>query len=284
MCPLLCAQLTGEKESPMMVRKQGAKTSVSEGNESMAKRDTQILELLTRHQRMEVSALAEHLGVSSVTIRKDLDTLEAKGLIRREHGHAIMGSPDDINNRLGFRYDVKRRIADAAAQLVQDGETVMIESGSCCALLAEALAEQQRNVTIVTNSAFIAGYIRKHPAARTVLLGGDYQNESQVMVGSMVKRCAEAFFVDKLFVGTDGFGERTGFTGNDHRRAETVRDLAEQASHVVILTDSSKFGRLGVVSLMPLDWVHRVITDDGMPAGSETFLRGHEVDVIKVSG
>lgn len=248
----------------------------------MNRRDAKILEKMTREHRMEVARLAELMGVSQVTMRKDLDALEARGLIKREHGYAILGSLDDIGNRLAFHYEVKRRIAHRAASLVRDGETVMIESGSSCALLAETLTRQRHGVTIVTNSAFIAGYVRKNPGARVVLLGGDYQNESQCTVGAIARACAQNFFVDKLFVGTDGFSQRTGFTGNDHARAETVRDMAAQANGVVVLTESSKFGRQGVVSLLPAQAVGTLITDAAIPKESETYLAENGVEVLKV--
>lgn len=126
----------------------------------MKKRENTILEILSEVGRIEVTVLAERLGVSQVTVRKDLDALEQKGILRREHGYAVFGGSDDINNRLALRYEEKRRIAKKAASLVSAGETVMIENGSCCALLAEEIARTKPGATIVTNSAFIASYIR----------------------------------------------------------------------------------------------------------------------------
>ena len=91
----------------------------------MKQRDNTILDLLSESGRMEVSLLAEKLGVSQVTIRKDLDALERKGVIRREHGYAVFGGTDDLNNRLAIHYEEKQSIARAAAGLVTAGETVM---------------------------------------------------------------------------------------------------------------------------------------------------------------
>jgi len=87
----------------------------------------------------------------------------------------------------------------------------MIESGSCCALLASELVSAKQNVTIITNSAFIADYIRKSPYAKIILLGGEHQNESQVMVGPIVRSCVQNFMVDKLFIGTDGVKKKSGW-------------------------------------------------------------------------
>lgn len=138
--------------------------------------------------------------------------------------------------------------------------------------VALELAQTKQDVTLITNSAFIADYVRKVGKIRIVLLGGEYQKESQVMVGPMVRKCAETFFVDKFFIGTDGFSEISGFTGNDYMRSETVRDLTRQANKVVVLTESSKFNQVGTVSLLPIQNIHSVITDDGIPKDCEEYL------------
>ena len=214
----------------------------------MKKRETIILELLSEQGKVDVVTLAEKLGVSQVTVRKDLDILEGKGIVRREHGYAVFGGSDDINNRLAINYEQKRLIAKRAAELVAPGETVMIESGSCCALLAEEIARTKPGATIITNSAFIANYIRRVNKVRVVLLGGDFQNDAQVMVGPILRTCAAQFYVDKLFVGTDGFSAKLGFTNNDHLRVQAVRDMAEHAEQVVVeRSDIPVYGDIVVV-------------------------------------
>lgn len=227
-------------------------------------RESQILELLSQCGRMEVSALAQRLGVSQVTVRKDLDALEERGILRREHGFAVSGSGDDVNNRLAIHYEEKRRIARRAAQLVFPGETVMIESGSCCALLAEEIARTKPGATIITNSAFIASYIRRVEGARVVLLGGDFQNDAQVLVGPILKVCAQQFYVERLFVGADGWSPSLGFTGNDHLRVQAVRDMAEHAGQVIVVTESEKFSQRGVVPLNLPAGAAAVVTDCGL--------------------
>jgi DeoR/GlpR family transcriptional regulator of sugar metabolism len=248
----------------------------------MANRNSKILEILSEHQRMEVAALAELLDVSQVTIRKDLDQLEERGLIRREHGYASIELVDDVGKRLAFHYTIKKRIAQAAAATVQEGETVMIESGSCCTLLAEELTNSKRDVTIVTNSAYIANHIRYAPYGKIILLGGYYQKESQVMVGPLTRKCAEIFYSDKFFIGVDGFREKSGFTGNDHLRVQTVQDLAEQVREILVLTDSDKFSRQGVVGLVQASDIAAVYTDDKIPEHIESHLISKNVRVHKV--
>ncbi len=295
----------------------------------MGKRDTRILEVLTQRKRVEVVELARELGVSAVTMRKDLDALEARGVIVRQHGHAALGNPNDINGRLAYHYETKQSIAARACELVDDGETVMVESGSCCALLASALDESGRSIVIVTNSAFIAGYVRnaRSPrtvllggayqndaqvnvgpmvaqcgrsivivtnsafiagyvrnarSPRTVLLGGAYQNDAQVNVGPMVAQCAENFRVERLFIGVDGFTREQGFTNSDQMRAQAVRDMAARATEVVVLTESEKFDRSGVVPLNLGDKIRCVITDDGIAPDIRARLENDGVRVITV--
>lgn len=246
----------------------------------ISERHSQILALISEYHKVEVSYLADFLGVSQVTIRKDLQQLEDQGLVKREHGFATLNSQDDMNTRLAFHYDEKLQIAQLAAASVADGETVMIESGSCCALLAKTIAETKKEVTLITNSAFIADYVRKDPI-QVILLGGSYQKEAQVMVGPMTRQCAQAFLVDKLFIGTDGFSETFGFTGKDYLRAQTVQDLARQAKHVHIVTESVKFRQVGVVSLLSTEQVTSVYTDQDIPEEMENLLREKHVLVHK---
>ena len=230
---------------------------------------------------MEVTKLSELLNVSQVTIRKDLVILENSGIIVREHGYARLNESDDINNRLARHYETKQKIAKLAVESIENSETVMIESGSCCALVALEIARSKKDVTLITNSAFIADYIRKIGSVKVILLGGEYQNESQVMVGPLTRKCVEAFFVDKLFIGTDGFTIETGFTGNDYMRSEAVKDMAKQASRVMIVTDSDKFSQKGVVNLIEIEKVACVYTDDNIPSKIEDYLNKRNIKVIK---
>ncbi len=248
----------------------------------MAKRANQILELLTLENKMEVSLLAEKLGVSQVTVRKDLDELESKGVVVREHGFAVLKSPDDINGRIAYHYETKKRIASRAAELINEGDTLMIESGSCCALLAETLTATKKDLTIITNSTFIADYIRGKSGFQIILLGGIYQQDAQVLVGPMVRQCAENFCVDLFFIGTDGYSLRTGFTNRDQMRAQAVRDMSRQAEKVVVLTESEKFDKHGIVPLNINQQIKLVITDRQIDHVTISELGKQEIQVISV--
>ena len=192
----------------------------------MTDRQTKILEIVNQKKKVEVATLSKMLEVSQVTIRKDLDALEELNFLTREHGYATMKNMSDISNRMAFCYETKQRIAAKASEIVSDGETIMVESGSSC---ARFIRESEGGVT------------------KVIVLGGEYQKEAEVMVGPLVKTCAEAFYVDKLFMGTDGYIPGIGFTSGDMLRVEAAKSMMGSARNSIILTDSSKFSEHGVV-------------------------------------
>ncbi len=244
-------------------------------------RKERILDLLTKQNKADVSAIAEMLNVSQVTVRKDLDALEAQGFIRRVHGIAELNTSDDISARLAYHYEEKKKIAEQASGLVCDGDTIMIESGSCCAILAGLLAKSGIGLTIITNSAFIAESIRSYKNIQIILLGGIYQPDSQCLVGPMIRDNAENFHVRYFFIGTDGWSERTGFTNKDAMRAQAVRDMAHSCDEMVILTESEKFRAPGTVPLNVKNQPRILITDDGLPGEVEKILISSNISILK---
>ncbi len=240
----------------------------------------QILTLLSERKKMDVSDLAATLQVSQVTARRDLDALEARGFIRRIHGFAELNTTDQISSRLAFHYEEKKRIAACAAALVGSGDTVMIESGSCCAILADLLAHRCSSLTIVTNSAFIAEYIRDCRHVQVVLLGGICQHDAQCLVGPMIRDNAANYHVRYLFIGTDGWSERLGFTNRDPLRAQAVRDMACACEEMVVLTESEKFSCVGTVPLNIREQPRRVITDAAIPERAKELLTAQGIDVL----
>ena len=117
---------------------------------------------------------------------------------------------------------------------------------------------------------------------KVILIGGEYQKESQVNVGPLVKQLISEFYVDKLFVGIDGFDLKRGFTGSDITRCDTTRTLATAAKHTIVLTDSSKFTQNGVVPEFGFNEISKIFTDDGIEEATRTFLNKNKIDVIAV--
>lgn len=239
-------------------------------------RQTKLLDIVNREQKISVTELAHRLSVSEVTIRKDLTSLEQKGLLHREHGFAVMSATDDVLHQLSFNYERKQRIAVMAAKTIKSGETVMLGDGACCTLLAEEIVLHKSDVTIITNSAFLASFVRKYPNAHVILLGGEYQNDAQVLVGPLIKDYAARFSVDKLFVSPDGFNEK-GFMVADLMRSEAIRAIAENAGNVIVLAEGATLNRKSHVLAFSLEEVACVYTDDLLEREVLTLLEEHEV-------
>jgi DeoR/GlpR family transcriptional regulator of sugar metabolism len=248
----------------------------------MKEREIKILDILSSNKKIKISLLAEMLDVTPVTLRRDLERLEKKGMIGRSHGHVSIEGADNTGKRMAYNHSIKRKIAKAAAQTVEEGEVIMLESGSCCAIFAEELAATGKHFTIITNSVFIANYVSSMSKIKFILLGGYFQPESQVMVGPIAKQCARQFFTEKLFLGTDGFNPKDGFTGRDHLRVETAAELANRAKNVFMLTEAAKFERCGTYSLIQFDKVSGVFTDDSISKEAEATLLKNNVKVHKV--
>lgn len=230
--------------------------------------------------RVSVTDLAKTTGVSEVTIRQDLNLLEKQSYLRRTHGFAVPLDSDDVETRMMNNYPVKRQLAEFAASLVNDGETIFIENGSSNALLARTLAEQ-KNVTLITVSSYIA-HLLKETSCEVILLGGIYQKKSESMVGPLTRQYIQQVHFSKAFIGIDGWQPETGFTGRDMMRADVVNAVLEKGSEAIILTDSSKFGAVHPYTLGPASHFSRVITDDKLNASAHQALQqsGLIVDIV----
>ena len=246
-------------------------------------RQNQILEYITQQKQVEVVTLSSLLHVSQVTIRKDLDELEKKELIQRKHGFATRNNPDNINGRLAYHYEEKKKIALKASELVKDGDILFIESGSCCAILASILASKKKNLTILTNSAFICEYLRSSFSGTLILVGGIYQQASQCLVGPSIKEMTKNYYVDNFFIGTDGYTPKTGFTNKDPLRAQAVKDMAQSCKNIYVVSESEKIGHAGSIGMSLEDHPQTLITDNNLTKEQEESLVSQNIQVIKAN-
>ncbi len=244
-------------------------------------RKIKLLNIINEEKKISVVDLAEKLCVSQVTIRKDLDELEKRGLLEREHGFAVALNNDDLSNRLAHNYSIKSRIAKAAASDILDGEVLMIESGSTCSLFAEQICKQRNSAKIITNSVFISNFIREYTNVNVTILGGEYQKQSQVNIGPLTSICASQYKVDKLFIGADGFDENYGLTGLNMMRVDTVQKMSESAKKIIVLCDSEKFGRISIVKLFPFERIHCIYTDKGLNEEVKKQLENNGI-IVKI--
>lgn len=241
-------------------------------------RQNKILKLLSGNDQTSVKDLSEQLKVSSVTIRQDLNFLESEGLLKRVHGGAALKDADDIVNRMSINYEKKLRIARKLSQYVDEGETILIESGSANALLARELA--YKNVTIITTNVYIARQFRKNQTARIILLGGIYQHESESLVGKITRVCIDQLNFNKAFLGIDGYTPKTGFTLRDLFRAEVSAYIIKKSPEVFIVTDSTKFGKTELTAICQTCDVHHVATDTDLDKKYIAGLTKAGIDLI----
>lgn len=248
----------------------------------MNSKQSEIIAIVSRKGRVSVTELAQTLGTSEVTIRKELGQLSDAGILRREQGYASLKDPSDINYRIAINYAVKQRIAKAAAEHVTNGETIMVEAGSTCALFAQELVASGKLVTLITNSSYLAHFVKEKGNVNIILLGGEFQNASQAMVGPLTKHCAKQFRVGKIFVGTDGFSHELGFTGDNLTRSETVHAMTQRADQTFMLTESEKFKRPGTVSFLQTDEVHHIITDNELDPTIRTYFEKNKIQITTI--
>lgn len=227
-------------------------------------RDERILDLLEGRERVPVVELAEHVGVSEVTIRKDLERLVRSALIERVRGGARLrtGEEGPLAERLGQRVTAKRAVARRAAELVEREAVIAIDSSSTGYYLALELAERT-DATVVTNSLRVASQLAERSGPAVVMLGGTVRRTSFSTVGFPPELLRGYGTIDMAFLGVSALSPEQGLLERSFSEAETKRAIALAANRVVGLFDSSKASGFGQHSVVPAVAVDRLITDDG---------------------
>jgi DeoR family galactitol utilization operon repressor len=210
-----------------------------------------------------VTALAQDLRLSEVTIRADLKDLEDKGWINRTRGGAAPVMHRQILERQKEHQEEKNAIARAAAALVADGEVIMIEAGTTTALIAKYLTGK-RDVHIVTNSTLVFSYARMNPNLQITMTGGEFRRPTESLVGPIALETIARLNVRLAFVGTDGFTLERGMTTHLVEGAEIVKAMKVHAKTTVLVADSSKYGKIGFSSVLPLNCMDLILTDRGL--------------------
>jgi len=232
-------------------------------------RQERILEEVTLTGGARVSDLVELLGVSDMTIRRDIAALARKGLVSRVHGGATAVSGRSADEpgfaaKSGLQTLEKAAVAQAAAALVSPGDSVAISAGTTTYAVAAQL-RRVPNLTVVTNSLPVAELL--HASARddlTVILTGGVRTPSDALVGPVAVAALRSLHVDWLFLGVHGIDGRAGFTTPNLVEAETNRALIASARQVVVTADSTKWGVVGLSSMARLDEVDVLVTDVGL--------------------
>ena len=238
-----------------------------------------ILDILSRDGRVLVVDLAKQFRTSQVTIRKDLDILQAHGRIQRSHGGALPareGALEDptLREKEKLYRKEKLQIAAAAARMVQEGQVVILDSGTTTTAIARALREFE-NLTIITNAVNIAAEL-SGSSLEVILTGGTLRKNSFSLVGPVADETLRRLNADILFLGVDGFDVEHGLTTPNLLEAKVNRTMMDVARVVVVVCDSSKFGRRSLSTIAPPSAIHHLITDRG--------IRKPDLAALKKSG
>ena len=235
-----------------------------------------ILEMLHRDGRVLVSELARQFRTSQITIRKDLEVLDHQGVIHRTHGGALplqMGALVDptLREKEKLHRKEKMRIAMAAAKLVDDGQSVLLDSGTTTTAVARALKDFGK-LTVITNATNIASELAG-TNIEVILTGGTLRKNSFSLVGPLAEQTLRQLSADVLFLGVDGFDTKAGLFTPNVLEAQVNRIMVEIASRTIAVCDSSKFGRRSLCNIAPPTAVHQVITDKGISRHDLQTLR-----------
>ncbi|GAA1904332.1 DeoR/GlpR family DNA-binding transcription regulator [Lapillicoccus jejuensis] len=230
-------------------------------------REQAILSELDANGRVEVSDLSHRFGVSTVTVRKDLEGLERRGMLRRIRGGALVAprvdeGAFDVRHRIAA--DAKRAVARQAAALVRPGDVIAVDSSTTCYYLAEELLRVQP-LTVITNGLRTSSLLLQQSEAAVIMPGGVLRRASESMVGFLSDVLTGRGRVDKGFFGLVGLSLERGLLDLTPEEAHAKAALAQTCRQVYALFDSSKIERFGTHSFATIDRVTRLISDDGVP-------------------
>ncbi|MFL6042129.1 MAG: DeoR/GlpR family DNA-binding transcription regulator [Gaiellales bacterium] len=245
---------------------------------------SRIVEQISTNGSVGVGDLAETLGVSAATVRRDLQLLEEQRLLARTHGGAVAHGvlyELPLRYRSARRQEDKARIAKAAAQRVADGSAIGMTGGTTTTEVARALSDR-RQLTVVTNSLNIASELAVRPNLKLVVTGGVARAESYELVGPLAEAALASFNLDVVLVGVDGISVAAGLTTHHDVEAHTNRALIARARRVVVVTDSSKIGQVAFARICDLESVDEVISDTGADDEEVGRLREAGVEVTLV--
>jgi DeoR/GlpR family transcriptional regulator of sugar metabolism len=249
-------------------------------------RQASILDRIRREGGARVADLVRVLGVSDMTIRRDIEVLAERGLVAKVHGGAI--AIDGTTDEPGYAAKSEQQraeklaIAREAAQLVRPGSAVGISAGTTTAALARELVEVAE-LTVVTNSIPVADvfYLHGRPDQTVVLTGGT-RTPSDALVGPVAQEAAARINLDQLFLGVHGMSARAGYTTPNLSEADTNRSLVAAARKLIVLADHTKWDMIGIATIASLDEAQVVVTDSGLPVDVRAEL-GLSVDELIIA-
>lgn len=244
-----------------------------------------ILQQIEKNDKVNVSQLSHQFNVSEVTIRKDLKYLEKKNILIRSRGGAMKRSLVNVDlsiyDRRKQNIKLKEAIGAAAANLIINGETILLDTGTTVMQLARHLPKNIE-MTVITNSVDITFRLAEYPKIRVIMPGGILRRNSLALVGEQAAESLRGFYCDKYFLSADGIDLERGMMTTNIEEAALASINIKNSKKVIALIDSSKFQSKGIKLIAPLSEIDVLITDSGVPFDILHEIRAMGVSVIVV--
>lgn len=246
-----------------------------------AHRRSIILQKLDELGEVNVHELSELLQVSEVTIRNDLDKLEKSNLLIRAHGGAFKTNNIalTVTEKKNINLEVKRLIGKKAASLIEEDDSIILDSGTTTFEISNNL-DNFKSLTVISNALDIVNNLSQYKNLQVFMPGGYLKEFSMSLVGPMAERNFKQVYCKKLFLGIDGIRENAGVFTHYMEEAYLNQIMIEISEEVIIVADSSKFKRSGLSFICGFEKIHKVITDSKIEEGDIKMLQKYNVEVI----
>ena len=242
-----------------------------------------ILDHIVKDGFVKVSDLAESLGVTQTTIRKDLNYLESQGVLQRAHGSAIPPSQQMMDLNLSAKklinFEAKQKIAEKAASLIKSDDSILVASGSTISLFAEALKPKGR-LNVVSISVNISAHLGDIPGITVMQVGGILYGNTLSVLGAEASKTIENLYCSKVFFGVDGIDLDYGLTCGTGEEASITQKMMQSSQTKIVLSDSSKVGQRGFARICEVGDIDILITDSGMPLETRQRIENMGVKLI----
>lgn len=250
-----------------------------------SERISKIKKILFEYKKVDVSSLSQLLGVSEVTIRKDLEKLESEGLIDRIHGGAVLreGLIDNFYN-VDTNPDIldhKKMIGLIASHMIEDNETIFLGAGTTCLQIANNLRDK-KNLNVITNNINASTILADMPECHTLLLGGTVKtnNHTHMTCGIDVINALSNYYIDKAFISVGSVSMKRGYTFHDPDMSMIVSACQRVSDEIIIACDSSKFDKSSFSPWGPITMKAKVITDEQVPKDYLDFYFKNGIQVF----
>jgi DeoR family transcriptional regulator of aga operon len=247
-------------------------------------RRKKILQRITEDGQVFVHELGKEFNVSEVTIRNDLGQLEKKNLLIRARGGAIkteagVGIDYHLSEKDRLHIDEKARIGKKAAQLINEHDTIIIDSGTTTMEIAKNMGHLA-DVTVICNALNIISQLIQNNSINLIIPGGYLRKNSLSLVGPLAEKNLQNLYVDKVFMGVDGFDTKHGIYTPNIEEAYLNEIMIKNAKEVILVSDSSKFFRRSLAYICGIEKIHRVVTDSGIPEEDKKRLEDAGISVV----